>query len=100
MMKGLLWLNVVEKYLLLTWTTVEKFFRVANGEGLPLAVKELGICDLYPQVNFIEDEGPILVKGGKEIIPNVIKTVQVARQRGILIVWWLNIIREDQEEAA
>ncbi|XLR67313.1 hypothetical protein S83_017985 [Arachis hypogaea] len=49
MMKGLLWLNVVEKYLLLTWTTVEKFFRVANGEGLPLAVKELGICDLYPQ---------------------------------------------------
>ncbi|RYR40735.1 hypothetical protein Ahy_A09g046470 [Arachis hypogaea] len=33
------------------------------------------------QRDFIENEGPMLVKGGKEIVPNVIKTVQVARQR-------------------
>lgn len=39
------------------------------------------------QKDFIEDEGPIQVKGGKEIVPNVIKAVEVARQRGILIVW-------------
>ncbi|XP_015938452.1 probable inactive nicotinamidase At3g16190 isoform X1 [Arachis duranensis] len=43
------------------------------------------------QRDFIENEGPMLVKGGKEIVPNVIKTVQVARQRGILIVW---VVRE------
>lgn len=29
----------------------------------------------------------MLVKGGKAIVPNVIKAVQIARQRGILVVW-------------
>lgn len=39
------------------------------------------------QKDFIEDGGPMLVKGGKDIVPNVIKAVDVARQRGILIIW-------------
>lgn len=26
-------------------------FQVTDGERLPLAVKELGTCDLYPQVS-------------------------------------------------
>jgi len=39
------------------------------------------------QKDFIEGGGSLLVKGGKEIVPNVIKAVDVARQRGILIVW-------------
>nr|KYP54177.1 Putative isochorismatase family protein rutB [Cajanus cajan] len=43
------------------------------------------------QKDFIEDGGPMLVKGGKEIVPNVIKAVEVARQRGILVVW---VVRE------
>ncbi|RYQ87402.1 hypothetical protein Ahy_B09g094918 [Arachis hypogaea] len=43
------------------------------------------------QRDFIENQGPMLVKGGKEIVPNVIKAVEVARQRGILIVW---VVRE------
>ncbi|XP_027344829.1 probable inactive nicotinamidase At3g16190 [Abrus precatorius] len=43
------------------------------------------------QRDFIEDGGPMLVKGGKHIVPNVIKAVQVARKRGILIVW---VVRE------
>ncbi|KAG5008719.1 hypothetical protein AAZX31_07G016900 [Glycine max] len=43
------------------------------------------------QKDFIEDGGPMLVKGGKDIVPNVIKAVDVARQRGILIVW---VVRE------
>ncbi|KAK2378682.1 hypothetical protein P8452_35333 [Trifolium repens] len=43
------------------------------------------------QKDFIEDGSPMLVKGGKNIIPNVIKAVEVARQRGILIVW---VVRE------
>ncbi|KAJ1388762.1 Isochorismatase-like [Sesbania bispinosa] len=43
------------------------------------------------QKDFIEDRGPMLVKGGKDIAPNVIKAVEVARQRGILIVW---VVRE------
>ncbi|KAK7381664.1 hypothetical protein VNO80_00210 [Phaseolus coccineus] len=43
------------------------------------------------QKDFIEDGGLLLVKGGKEIVPNVIKAVDVARQRGILIIW---VVRE------
>ncbi|TKY64469.1 inactive nicotinamidase [Spatholobus suberectus] len=43
------------------------------------------------QKDFIEDGGPMLVKGGKDIVPNVIKAVDVARHRGILIVW---VVRE------
>ncbi|KAI4329232.1 hypothetical protein L6164_021519 [Bauhinia variegata] len=43
------------------------------------------------QRDFIEDGGPMLVNGGKAIVPNVIKAVEVARQRGILIVW---VVRE------
>jgi len=30
---------------------IEFFLQVTDGERLPLAVKELGSCDLYPQVN-------------------------------------------------
>ncbi|KAM5579095.1 putative inactive nicotinamidase [Rosa sericea] len=33
----------------------------------------------------------MLVKGGKAIVPNVIEAVQMARQRGILVVW---VVRE------
>lgn len=29
----------------------------------------------------------MLVKGGKAIVPNVIEAVQIARSRGILVVW-------------
>ena len=39
------------------------------------------------QKDFIEDWSPVALKGGKDIVPNVIKAVEVARQRGILIVW-------------
>ncbi|KAI9107923.1 hypothetical protein K1719_021259 [Acacia pycnantha] len=43
------------------------------------------------QRDFIKDGGPMLVKGGKAIVPNVVKAVEVARQNGILIVW---VVRE------
>ncbi|OIW17147.1 hypothetical protein TanjilG_21124 [Lupinus angustifolius] len=43
------------------------------------------------QRDFIEDEAPLLVKGGKDIVPNVIKAVEVARHRGLHIVW---VVRE------
>ncbi|KAI5405613.1 hypothetical protein KIW84_052403 [Lathyrus oleraceus] len=39
------------------------------------------------QKNFIDEESPVRMKGGKYIVLNVIKVVEVARQRGILIVW-------------
>ncbi|CAI8601259.1 unnamed protein product [Vicia faba] len=41
------------------------------------------------QKDFIDEESPVRIKGGKHIVPNVIKAVEVARQRGILIVWVL-----------
>ena len=43
------------------------------------------------QKDFIEDESPIRVKGGKDVVPNVIKAVEIARQRGILIVWVITV---------
>lgn len=39
------------------------------------------------QKDFIVPGGPMLVKGGEAIVPNVIKTVEVARNRGIPIIW-------------
>ncbi|XP_059303225.1 probable inactive nicotinamidase At3g16190 isoform X1 [Lycium ferocissimum] len=43
------------------------------------------------QKDFIVAGGPMLVKGGEAIVPNVIKTVEVARNRGIPIIW---VVRE------
>ena len=36
--------------------------------------------------DFILEDGLIRVNGGKAIVPNVIKAVEIARQRGILVV--------------
>lgn len=41
------------------------------------------------QKDFILPDGPLLVDGGAAIIPNVIKAVEVARERGMLVVWVL-----------
>ncbi|KAJ4718089.1 Isochorismatase-like protein [Melia azedarach] len=43
------------------------------------------------QNDFILDDGLMRVDGGKAVIPNVIKAVEIARQRGILVVW---VVRE------
>ncbi|CAI8601258.1 unnamed protein product [Vicia faba] len=43
------------------------------------------------QKDFVDEESPVRTKGGKDIVPNVIKAVEVARKRGILIVW---VVRE------
>ncbi|KAJ4834102.1 hypothetical protein Tsubulata_041489 [Turnera subulata] len=43
------------------------------------------------QKDFILDDAPMRVDGGKAIVPNVIKTVETARHRGILVVW---VVRE------
>ena len=36
----------------LKWEKNLFFIQVSDGERLPLAVKELGTCDLYPQVSY------------------------------------------------
>ncbi|GFZ11781.1 isochorismatase family protein [Actinidia rufa] len=43
------------------------------------------------QNDFILPDGLMRVDGGQAIVPNVIKAVEVARQRGILIIW---VVRE------
>ncbi|XVE88867.1 hypothetical protein DITRI_Ditri19aG0103200 [Diplodiscus trichospermus] len=43
------------------------------------------------QNDFILEHGLMRVNGGKAIVPNVIKAVEIARQRGILVVW---VVRE------
>ncbi|XP_057426805.1 probable inactive nicotinamidase At3g16190 [Lotus japonicus] len=52
--------------------------------------KRTALLVIDMQKDFVEG-GPMLVKGGKDIVPNVIKAVEVARERGILIVW---VVRE------
>ncbi|KAK8630057.1 hypothetical protein V6N13_078868 [Hibiscus sabdariffa] len=37
--------------------------------------------------DFILEDRPARVNGGKAIVPNVIKAVEIARDRGILVVW-------------
>jgi nicotinamidase-related amidase len=39
------------------------------------------------QNDFIEEGAVTQVKGGKSIVPNVIRVVELARQRGILVIW-------------
>lgn len=39
------------------------------------------------QNDFIKAGGPMHVAGGKAIVPSVIQAVDVARQRGMLVVW-------------
>ncbi|XP_010503927.1 PREDICTED: probable inactive nicotinamidase At3g16190 isoform X3 [Camelina sativa] len=43
------------------------------------------------QNDFIEEGSVMQVKGGKSIVANVIKVVELARQRGILVIW---VVRE------
>ncbi|KAI4331440.1 hypothetical protein MLD38_029627 [Melastoma candidum] len=43
------------------------------------------------QNDFIKEEGLMRVDGGKAIVPNVVESVEVARSRGILVVW---VVRE------
>ncbi|KAJ4893758.1 putative inactive nicotinamidase [Raphanus sativus] len=43
------------------------------------------------QNDFIEEDSVMQVKGGKAIVPNVINVVELARQRGVLVVW---VVRE------
>nr|XP_011466682.1 PREDICTED: probable inactive nicotinamidase At3g16190 isoform X2 [Fragaria vesca subsp. vesca] len=53
--------------------------------------KHTALLVIDMQKDFIDGDGPVLVKGGKAIVPNVIEAVQIARQRGILVVW---VVRE------
>ncbi|KAL6335001.1 hypothetical protein AAG906_023806 [Vitis piasezkii] len=43
------------------------------------------------QKDFLDEDRPISLEGGKAIIPSVIKAVEVARELGILVVW---VVRE------
>lgn len=43
------------------------------------------------QKDFIHEDGQMRVNGGRAIVPNVIKAVEVARHRGILVIW---VVRE------
>ncbi|KFK38973.1 hypothetical protein AALP_AA3G183500 [Arabis alpina] len=43
------------------------------------------------QKDFIEEASVRRVKGGKSIVPNVVGVVELARQRGIIVIW---VVRE------
>ncbi|XP_048492450.1 probable inactive nicotinamidase At3g16190 isoform X4 [Beta vulgaris subsp. vulgaris] len=53
--------------------------------------KKTALFVIDMQKDFILPDGPLLVDGGAAIIPNVIKAVEVARERGMLVVW---VVRE------
>lgn len=45
----------------------------------------VGFCGF--QNDFILEDGLMRVNGGEAIVPNVIKAVEIARHRGVLVVW-------------
>lgn len=53
--------------------------------------KNTALLVIDMQKDFILPGGPLAVDGGAAIVPNVIKVVQVARERGMLVVW---VVRE------
>ncbi|GMI86137.1 hypothetical protein like AT3G16190 [Hibiscus trionum] len=53
--------------------------------------KHTALLVIDMQNDFILDDGLMRVNGGKAIVPNVVKAVEIARQRGILVVW---VVRE------
>ncbi|KAK9231965.1 hypothetical protein WN943_022206 [Citrus x changshan-huyou] len=53
--------------------------------------KNTALLVIDMQNDFILDDGLMRVDGGKAIVPNVIKAVEIARQHGILVVW---VVRE------
>ncbi|XP_058074306.1 probable inactive nicotinamidase At3g16190 isoform X2 [Magnolia sinica] len=52
---------------------------------------ETALLVIDMQNDFIKAGGPMHVGGGQAIVPSVIKAVQVARQRGIFVIW---VVRE------
>ncbi|KAF2323433.1 hypothetical protein GH714_035428 [Hevea brasiliensis] len=53
--------------------------------------KQTALLVIDMQNDFIREDGLMRVDGGKAIVPNVIKVVEIARQRGVLVVW---VVRE------
>lgn len=49
--------------------------------------KSTALLVIGMQNDFIADDGLARMDGGMAILPNVIKAVEIARQRGIRIVW-------------
>ncbi|WCJ40808.1 Isochorismatase family protein [Euphorbia peplus] len=53
--------------------------------------KQSGLLVIDMQNDFIVEDGLLRVDGGKSIVNNVIKAVEIARHRGILVTW---VVRE------
>lgn len=53
--------------------------------------KNTALLVIDMQKDFIVKEGSMRVDGGLAIVPNVIKAVEVARRRGIFVIW---VVRE------
>ncbi|MBA0643717.1 hypothetical protein Goklo_027981, partial [Gossypium klotzschianum] len=62
-----------------------------QSESMAEKWKHTALLVIDMQNDFILDDGLMRVNGGKAVVPNVIKAVEIARQRGILIVW---VVRE------
>ncbi|XP_075510281.1 putative inactive nicotinamidase At3g16190 [Primulina tabacum] len=53
--------------------------------------KDTALLVIDMQNDFILPGGPMHVKGGEAIVPNVIKAIEVSRSRGIPVIW---VVRE------
>ncbi|XP_073525751.1 uncharacterized protein [Phyllobates terribilis] len=54
-------------------------------------MKKTALLVIDMQNDFILAGGPMHVAGGAAIVPNVVKAVEIARQRGMLVIW---VVRE------
>ncbi|KAA8540392.1 hypothetical protein F0562_024689 [Nyssa sinensis] len=64
--------------------SVQWHLLIINGRNTALLIIDM-------QKDFILPDGLTRVDGGQAIVPNVVKAVEVARQRGILVIW---VVRE------
>ncbi|OMO54039.1 Isochorismatase-like protein, partial [Corchorus capsularis] len=64
---------------------------ITMGESMADKWKQTALLVIDMQKDYVLEDRLTRVKGGKAIVPNVIKAVEIARQHGILIVW---VVRE------
>ncbi|KAI3525027.1 hypothetical protein L1887_03698 [Cichorium endivia] len=62
-----------------------------NDFGSSLIRNHTALLVIDMQNDFVLEDGSLRVDGGLAIVPNVIKAVEAARQRGFLVVW---VVRE------
>ncbi|CAI9114156.1 OLC1v1014813C2 [Oldenlandia corymbosa var. corymbosa] len=85
--------NIIDmKNIGITTPTLEAWVKLVKMAASDTTIwKKTALLVIDMQNDFILPGGPMYVKGGQAVVPNVIKSVDIARNRGIHIIW---VVRE------